>query len=1018
MSEVPATPELPQCKYINLTPYSWFGAWVGEGGPHRYTMTVAMKASFAMSPEGGLKVLEEQLTIRGDEFAGDDQAAMNGELLHGCDLSGWKPRADLLLLGSAYAPGGRPATACEVAFRVGRWEKRLLVTGDRIWKPGVMLSRAGEPQPFTRLPLRWERAFGGEGCDTNPVGRGRKSDLLPNLEYIDDRLNRRGGRVRPASFGPVNRLWQPRMRKMGTCDKSYLERLHPRYPDDFDWGYFNEASDDQQLEGYLRGDEEVGFRNLHPEVPEWSLRLPGSRVRCFVEGTDDAGVARVREIAMNLDTLVAYVDDGHLSLIWRGYTEVRTEDRSEITRMLFAEESLTEPRDSTWYLAQVAEGKDLFESKAAEVEAQADAVMAEVQAKLDRYGLKVDVRAEVVAVRNGAAGVPAAMMTCFPFDPMGPFPPQLKHMEADLEEAAREVAEVDAKAKAKLEELGYDYGEVVAAVNGGEAAPLAQAHASLKERKQYLEDMDREVPDQMQDLLDRFDRNPDDPFEIHQIFTGLRDGGIDLAKVGAAEAEFAASGNFAAYLAAKMPGCVVEPPADGCKPMRELIEKRNEERKQEVEQAGQKPSAEGAGSPDITGAVDEQGQSSPPTDVAAADGAAGAESAAGAADDSRGSAEAAGETGAPGGGGGEASFERASAGAPAARSGNPLLALMAAIAAVGGGKLATPVLGGIDAVAAQGMIDRGETFAGQVLSNSDFSGVDLAGQNFTGAMLNGAAFGDTPLAGARFENALMRDCVFDGADCREVAFVGCDLGGSSFRGADLRGASFSNCGCVDVIFANAIMRGATLESTAFSDCDFCEADLRETTCKNFILQNCDLRGIVAAGCTWDFLGFYESRLADADLRDTHLVNCVFKSCIAPRLNCGRAELEGFRTIGESEFDEAVFSEARLGGSTFMYARLLRADFSYGDLRGACFIDNVAWECRFRHADCKGAMLRRSQLVKADFTGANLCQAVLGAADVRAAVFTGSNCFECDFTGALTTDAQFSGANLRGTLVQA
>lgn len=83
---------------------------------------------------------------------------------------GLRPRDDLvrrdeafevILLGAAYVPGDRPDAATMVTLRLGDVQRQLLVVGDRRWKKGFMGTSITDPEPFTRMPMTWEHAFGG-----------------------------------------------------------------------------------------------------------------------------------------------------------------------------------------------------------------------------------------------------------------------------------------------------------------------------------------------------------------------------------------------------------------------------------------------------------------------------------------------------------------------------------------------------------------------------------------------------------------------------------------------------------------------------------------------------------------------------------------------------------------------------------------------------------------------------------------------------------------------------------------
>ncbi|MCB9681138.1 MAG: DUF2169 domain-containing protein [Alphaproteobacteria bacterium] len=89
---------------------------------------------------------------------------------------------DVVVLGWAH---GRGHTACDVTASVGAHTRRLRVTGDRVWLGDGRDARIGPAEPFDRMPLTWDRAFGGSAScwldahaphvladPVNPHGRG------------------------------------------------------------------------------------------------------------------------------------------------------------------------------------------------------------------------------------------------------------------------------------------------------------------------------------------------------------------------------------------------------------------------------------------------------------------------------------------------------------------------------------------------------------------------------------------------------------------------------------------------------------------------------------------------------------------------------------------------------------------------------------------------------------------------------------------------------------------------------
>jgi len=49
-----------------------------------------------------------------------------------------KPGTDVLLMGTAYAPGGKPATQLDVSLQAGPIKKTVRVFGDRVWEARLL----------------------------------------------------------------------------------------------------------------------------------------------------------------------------------------------------------------------------------------------------------------------------------------------------------------------------------------------------------------------------------------------------------------------------------------------------------------------------------------------------------------------------------------------------------------------------------------------------------------------------------------------------------------------------------------------------------------------------------------------------------------------------------------------------------------------------------------------------------------------------------------------------------------
>lgn len=293
--------------------------------------TFTLRQNEAVQPLDGLAGgLLEQGPLTAEIFAPDDDDRAGG-CLYPSDLADYKPNAEVFLVGSCHPPAGKPVSECGVGFGVGSWSKSLRVVGKRQW--GVV--GASKPEKFEKMPLGWDRSFGGPGYERNPSGKGFGTPELPNVEAPGSPVSSKTDRPDPAGFGPLNPVWPQRSGKTGMA----MHTARPPYfASGVDWTRFNAAPPDQQLKGFLQGDEEISLQNLHSAASVFSTRLPGLYIRAFAKVADGA----VSEARMNLDTLLVDTDKGHLVLTWRGHVPCSETDLSDVKTVLIASEKLAD----------------------------------------------------------------------------------------------------------------------------------------------------------------------------------------------------------------------------------------------------------------------------------------------------------------------------------------------------------------------------------------------------------------------------------------------------------------------------------------------------------------------------------------------------------------------------------------------------------------------------------------------------------------------------------------------------
>jgi len=261
-----------------------------------------------------------------------------------------KPVPEFLVHGHAFTtPERRQAVAVRV--RLGACEKTLWVFGNRAWAGG----RPTDPQPFERLPLTWDYAYGGPDFSANPVGRGRqRSDgvqWLPNIELPSALLRGPQDEVVPAGFGRLDVLHPQRAALRGTYDEAWLKQHSPGFPPDLDWRHFNLAPKDQWLDSLLQGDEVFELDHLHPTQPRIQGRLPGLGVRVLANYRNGTAPApRLKDVATRLTTVWFFPHRERAVLIYQGLAQTDEDDGSDVRHLIAAVERSGDPRPVTHYL--------------------------------------------------------------------------------------------------------------------------------------------------------------------------------------------------------------------------------------------------------------------------------------------------------------------------------------------------------------------------------------------------------------------------------------------------------------------------------------------------------------------------------------------------------------------------------------------------------------------------------------------------------------------------------------------
>lgn len=293
--------------------------------------TVAVKGTFALPPgraTGPLAVADQQVPLTMADVSNSERAD-RASVRYAAESQPTKPATDVALIGHAYAPG-KGVTEVDVGLRVGPVQKVVRVFGDRVWLPAVLHPRPSKPQPFTRIPLVFERAFGGWDESSanpakhryearNPAGVGfaaahaDKPDgmPLPNLEDPRALIEQPSDLPAPTGFGFVAPAWLPRRSYAGTYDDKWKRERFPRLPLDFDPAFHQASPPEQVVPGYLAGDERVLVRNASPtgdlvfSVPRRALD-----VTVWLRG-------KTTTLRPVMDTFMIEPDDSRAVCVWK-----------------------------------------------------------------------------------------------------------------------------------------------------------------------------------------------------------------------------------------------------------------------------------------------------------------------------------------------------------------------------------------------------------------------------------------------------------------------------------------------------------------------------------------------------------------------------------------------------------------------------------------------------------------------------------------------------------------------------
>ncbi|WP_433927125.1 DUF2169 domain-containing protein [Sorangium cellulosum] len=980
-----------------------------------------------------------------------------------------KTRGELLVTGRCYPPGRVARPASSVRVQLGAIDKSLYVIGDRTWG----LLGMSDPAPFTEMPVTWRNAFGGEGFARNPLGKGHgdRSAALPNIESPRHLIRGRGDRPAPAGLDGYDVTWPQRFSKIGTCDAAWRDQCFPGFARDMDPTLFNMAPDDQQIDGFFRGDETFVVENMHPDRPRIEGALPGIASRCFVCLKTRDGV-EIREPAMKLDTVRLFPHRERGVVFFRGGVEIAEDDANDVVAVLVACEAMGAPRPAAYYHEYLtprlgARNPDLPddeddvlmpEPEDPEAPPLPDDQLSGFASKLRRQGFlggspdRAVQRAAAVAAGAGAGAAGVREAEADEDDDVGLTEAELAEMgidpahlvaAADEDEAERamglpEGAEDEEERLAWSEaEAGRDHEAEDNEAEDNEADPEPIASSAAAMTPDPAEDAEDAEALRQQDALSEwaekrlrdqgFDsgaylsqqgpfEDPEPLDESEDALEGLVDSKItgralkmDGVDVGALLAEARRS-------AADQPGNV-------------SVSQTRERLRQAMESEGvtQDKAEELLSALDWQALEDETraAQADLPDEAPEVAHAQPEEPAGGpfAEDENLGGDFAEDEAL-----GGDFAEDEA-LGGDFAEDETPEFAEgldeKTSFRAEWGeeGRLlahflpASPRLDSEEALRLRHEVEAGQkdgrSFAGADLSGADLSHLDLAGIDLSGAMLESAFLTGSNLRRANLTGAILAHANLEGADLSEAKLDGANLGSACLR--DVKALGGVALG--EAVLVKADLWGADLSGANLSGADLSEANLRDTNLEGVVaekatFQKVDLTGARLLGARLSGATFNEVNVTEVDFTGVDLSSATFIAAEGDGAIFRDAIARDLASVRGSSFAGADFSGATLTGANLMGTRLRGSDFSDADLRGALLNEADLTEATLDRASLVEAMLTRVNLTGASLYAADLRQSVMNHACVRGAIFEKANLFGvCADRMVGDNDTSFEGANL-------
>ncbi|MEO7331753.1 MAG: DUF2169 domain-containing protein [Minicystis sp.] len=307
---------------VNQTPFMVQDAVIPDHTGREMVVAI-VKASYRLSPSGGLLRAEQQEPVRlGDVCHREDDP--KSSIRYPSELCTAKVGTDVVVVGDAISP--KPVTVMDIAVVVRELTVPLRVHGERVFYRGVTGVAIGPAAAFLEKPIVYEKAYGGATADgavmemRNPSGVGvarSQKDLVdtlaPQIEHPARPHKSGSDAFAPVGYGALWSYWSPRKDHAGTMDDAWVRDRMPIMPADFDLRANNVAHPSLVFDPPLHAGEGVLVHGMSASG-QLVFTLPALGV-LLTARFDGRGSVELRP---TIDLVLVEPGEGKVSLVMRG----------------------------------------------------------------------------------------------------------------------------------------------------------------------------------------------------------------------------------------------------------------------------------------------------------------------------------------------------------------------------------------------------------------------------------------------------------------------------------------------------------------------------------------------------------------------------------------------------------------------------------------------------------------------------------------------------------------------------